>query len=149
MYANKRRPHKPAVKPAAKPIRPRRSPAAYRGQAVIHPAVERPVGPPIRLVVGPLPIRILRGIWRAVRRPFGKPDVPQPVQAVEAGPRCLHCKGRMAEKFREQPEPYGVWAVFSCGAASCPVCQGPCRNQSRMFLPSHWLSGPPGAISYL
>jgi hypothetical protein len=135
--------------PSTSPRRPRRYPAAYHARAVVRPAVDRPVGPPIRLVVGPLPVRVLRAITRGVRHLFGGPDLAPPARVVQDAPRCLHCKGRMAEKYRELPEPYGVWAVFTCSAAGCPVCQGPCRSRSRMFLPAHWQSGPPGQITYL
>jgi len=55
----------------------------------------------------------------------------------------------MSEKHRNLPEPYGVWVVFGCRSAVCAVCTGPCRNESRMFLPPHWESGRPGEITYL
>ncbi len=55
----------------------------------------------------------------------------------------------MSEKYRDLPEPYGVWAVFACYAALCAVCKGSCRNESRMFLPAHWQSGMPGGIAHL
>ncbi|MFG1818355.1 hypothetical protein ACGFIF_31645 [Kribbella sp. NPDC049174] len=47
------------------------------------------------------------------------------------------------------PDPFGVWSVFACYAVSCAVCQGSCRNESRMFLPPHWQSGLPGEITHL
>jgi hypothetical protein len=123
----------------------------------------RPSGPDIRLHVGPLPIRVIRAVWIVLRRIFGVPAVPEPscvpaprsrarlVHAIgrPGGPRCLHCKIPMAEKDRALPEPNGVWAVFACRAVACSICQGICRNEARMFLPSHWQSGRPGEITRL
>jgi hypothetical protein len=145
--------HTPGRRPAARPIRPRRYPAAYAGSATV-----RPSGPDIHLVVGPLPIRVIRTVWFAVRRLFSVPAVPTPLcvptpgvrpRAVTSGPRCLHCKMPMAEQQRQAPNPHGVWAVFVCRSSLCAVCQGPCRNQARMFLPPHWQSGRPGEITRL
>jgi hypothetical protein len=55
----------------------------------------------------------------------------------------------MHELHRELPEPYGLWVVFGCRISRCPVCQGLCQNQARVFLPPHWQTGRPGEITRL
>lgn len=55
----------------------------------------------------------------------------------------------MTERRRESPEPYGYWAVFSCGSGRCPVCLGPCRHEERIYIPDHWRTGGAGQIAPL
>jgi hypothetical protein len=142
--------------PAPAPIRARRCPGAY-----LAPAKVRTSQRAIRLTVGPLPIRVLRAVITFVYRLFKIPDLP-PAKCVagpgtrgvrrsqeQPAPRCLHCKTSMRETHRELPEPYGVWVVFGCRNAACPICRGPCGNQARSFLPPHWQTGGPGQITRL
>ncbi|TWD79039.1 hypothetical protein FB561_0089 [Kribbella amoyensis] len=128
---------------------------------------ERPIKPPVDLARGPLPVRILKTLWTLVLRIFRVPPVP-PVKCVPdpriaalppppawarrsdtTTPRCLHCKVQLRPLELEVPEPYGRWIRYGCITRTCPVCQGPCRHQQRVFQPHHWQSGPPGQIARL
>ncbi|MEU8221850.1 hypothetical protein [Kribbella sp. NPDC048915] len=91
----------------------------------------------------------MRAVWGAVRRLFTVPAVPPPLNGPVSKPRCLHCKVPMTARRWELPQPQGVWGLFGCDFGRCSICYGPCRNQARMFLPAHWETGLPGAITRL